>query len=285
MTYDKDVILQVDVITSEIPCLISKTTMKKAGAKINLVDDEIELFGNKVKMHSTNSGHYTLPIKDLVDKTNIASEVFMAKTDNPVYIHKSLGHPSRQAMVNTLKAANVQIDNLDNILNKLYENCLNCLYFHKTHVLANDFNNTICLDLKIWPKKKVIIFYIINAFTRFSQAHIIPDKTPESKISRLMDNWILNMYGAPKNIMTDCGGEFYNNKFKDMCQNLNIKIYNTAAESPFQNGICERNHAVTDRIMEKMSDDPTLTVKKALSAATFAKNALAWIQSNTARDK
>ena len=62
-----------------------KTTMKKAGAKINLVDDEIELFGNKVKMGSTSSGHYTLPIKDLVDKTDIASQVFMARTDNPVY--------------------------------------------------------------------------------------------------------------------------------------------------------------------------------------------------------
>ena len=60
-----------------------------------------------------------------------------------------------------------------------------------------------------------------------------------------------------------------------MCQNMNIKIKATSAESPFQNGLCERNHALTDSIVEKMlTDDPKLSFPRALNAATFAKNAL-----------
>ena len=73
----------------------------------------------------------------------------------------------------------------------------------------------------------------------------------------------------------DCGGEFFNAKFKDMCRNLNIRMLTTSAESPFQNGLCERNHAITDRIIDKMMmEDPTLTIDRALAAATFAKNCL-----------
>ena len=286
----KDVILQVDIITSDIPCLISKATMKRAGGKINLKDDTIELFGKTVQMDTAPSGHYTLPISDIKEKDKITSEVFMAKNmENPAYdeaqlkkIHQALGHPSRQAFTNTLRAAKIDIPDLNGLLDKIYEKCLTCLQFHKAHVkpkvslpLANDFNDTICLDLKIWPKYNKIIFYIIDAFTRFCQSHVIPDKTPESVIEKLMDNWIMNLYGTPKNILTDCGGEFYNSKFKDMAQNLNIRLYSTAAESPYQNGICERNHSVTDRIVEKMlTDDPSMTLGGELSAATFAKNAL-----------
>ena len=286
----KDIILQVDIITSEIPCLISKATMKRAGGVMNFRDDTIDLFGETVKLEESTSGHYTLPISDIKDKANITTEVFMANTtESPAIqeaqvkkVHHVLGHPSRQAFTNHLKATNMNIPNLDTILNKLYKSCSTCLQFHKAHVkpkvslpLANDFNETITLDLKIWPKYGKVVFYIIDAFTRFCQSHPIPDKTPETIIEKLLDNWILNLYGAPKNILTDCGGEFYNGKFKDMAQNLNIKLYTTAAESPFQNGICERNHALTDRIVEKMlTDDPNLDFDKALSAATFAKNSL-----------
>ena len=65
----------------------------------------------------------------------------------------------------------------------------------------------------------------------------------------------MNLLGAPESVVIDNGGEFYNSKFKDVCQNLNIKIKVTSAQSPFQNGLCERNHALTDNIVEKMMTD------------------------------
>ena len=285
----KNIVLMTDVVTSKIPCLISKTAIKKGGGVIDTVNDSIKLFGKDIKLEEAKSGHYLLPIQDVIRSQNEPAHVFMVNHDKPEYdemqvhkMHKALGHPSRAAFESTIKAANVKIENLDFILNKLYQSCMICLKHHKAHVkpkvglpLATDFNQTICLDLKIWPKKSCIIFYMIDAYTRFSVAKIIPDKKAETILQTLLDSWILNLYGAPNNVLVDNGGEFYNRKFKDMCNNLNIRMYASAAESPFQNGLCERNHAITDKIMEKMMDeDPEMTVERALSAATFAKNCL-----------
>ena len=60
-----------------------------------------------------------------------------------------------------------------------------------------------------------------------------------------------------------------------MHENLNIQVLNTAAESQWQNGVCERNHAVVDRCIEKiLEDQPDMPLPKALYWAINAKNAL-----------
>ena len=47
------------------------------------------------------------------------------------------------------------------------------------------------------------------------------------------------------------------------------------AESPWQNGLCEQNHAVVDRCLEKiMEDNPHIPLKTALSWALNAKNSM-----------
>ena len=40
-----------------------------------------------------------------------------------------------------------------------------------------------------------------------------------------------------------------------MFENLNIQVLNTAGQSPWQNGLCERNHAAVDRCLEKILED------------------------------
>ena len=47
----------------------------------------------------------------------------------------------------------------------------------------------------------------------------------------------------------------------------------TAANSPFSNGICERNHQVVDIMIEKIkAADPTISDQQALDHALHAKN-------------
>ena len=73
----------------------------------------------------------------------------------------------------------------------------------------------------------------------------------------------------------DNGREFANTEFTNMCENLNVFMMNTAAESPWQNGLCERNHAVVDHCLEKiLEDSPKLPLATALSWALNAKNSL-----------
>ncbi len=56
---------------------------------------------------------------------------------------------------------------------------------------------------------------------------------------------------------------------------LNTRVCTTGAESPFQNGVCERNHAIIDHMLQKLVDDnPDTDIKVLLSWAVMAKNSL-----------
>ena len=90
-----------------------------------------------------------------------------------------------------------------------------------------------------------------------------------------MEMWVGSGFGAPGKFLADNGGEFNNEEYRDMCQNLNVEIMHTAAESPWQNGICERNHAVVDLCLEKiLEENPAISDKVALGWALNAKNSL-----------
>ncbi len=52
------------------------------------------------------------------------------------------------------------------------------------------------------------------------------------------------LFGVPKKILTNNGGEFNNELVRDMAEQLNTIITTTAAESPWSNGIVERHNAV-----------------------------------------
>ena len=130
------------------------------------------------------------------------------------------------------------------------------------------------MDLKIW-NVNVNILYLIDMFTRFTTGRIIKSKKPSTIVDNVVQMWIGNGFGSPKKFLADNGGEFANEEFKDMCENLNIEVLHTAAESPWQNGLCERNHAVVDRCLEKiMEDNPKLNLSQGLAWALNAKNCL-----------
>ena len=58
----KKLSLKTDVVDSEIPLLMSKASMKKARITINTDNDTAEIFGIRVKLQSTSSGHYCIPV-------------------------------------------------------------------------------------------------------------------------------------------------------------------------------------------------------------------------------
>ena len=76
-------------------------------------------------------------------------------------------------------------------------------------------------------------------------------------------------------IYSDCGKEFSNDEIEEMSHCFGVEIKITAAYAPWMNGLNERNHCVTDRILEKMlADQPKLPLNVALCWANMAKNSL-----------
>ena len=49
---------------TEIPWLLSKNCMKTANMKIDFANDKVNIFGKKVDLQFTSSGHYAIPLRD-----------------------------------------------------------------------------------------------------------------------------------------------------------------------------------------------------------------------------
>ena len=80
--------------------------------------------------------------------------------------------------------------------------------------------------------------------------------------------------GSPFKIFSDNGGEFVSQDFIDLCENFNINIITTPAESPWLNGVCERHNKILTDIALKIKEDITCTWERALAWAVNAKNCL-----------
>ena len=78
----------------------------------------------------------------------------------------------------------------------------------------------------------------------------------------------------PTKFLFDNGGEFNNPQTLDLAEKNGIKLQGvTAAHSPFSNGLCEKNHEVCDRMMQKiMAGNEKLKDHEALDYALFANN-------------
>ena len=72
---DIPVLLTTDVISFDIPLLLSKESMKQANTAIDFKNDYAELFGKKINLFFTSLGHYCIPIKNVTN--NLQSSMML----------------------------------------------------------------------------------------------------------------------------------------------------------------------------------------------------------------
>ena len=93
---------------------------------------------------------------------------------------------------------------MDKLLDDIIDGCEGCILRKRSPdrpavamPMANDFNDVVSMDLKINHKHNTIILYIVDLFSRYTAAHVIPDKKPESVIKPFLQSWILTRFGPP----------------------------------------------------------------------------------------
>ena len=117
-------------------------------------------------------------------------------------------------------------------------------------------------------------YSMIDMYSRFTSAAFIKRKTCTEVLDKFMKHWVAS-YGCPGAILNDNGGEFTGEEIKEMKEALGSVDCTTAAEAPWQNGICERNHAVVDNILSRIvADFPNMQLETAIAWACSAKNSL-----------
>ena len=94
----KKCMIETDIVNSDIPLLISKSAMKKAEMKLDVVNDKAEIFGKEVNLENTSSGHYSIPLNEVTVSLErclfTECRTLDEKKKKVVKLHKQLAHPS-----------------------------------------------------------------------------------------------------------------------------------------------------------------------------------------------
>ena len=280
--------ITIDVIKSDIPLLLSKTEMKRIGISLDMKNDRGYINDKPLPLTTTTAGHYTV---DLLNATEEIEQVNIAELDtknNEVQmkaltkIHKQFGHRPKRQFVTILKEAGKWKDTFSGMIDEIMNKCEGCILRKRTPdkpavaaPTSNDFGQLLGMDLKVWDKDKgIYILYLIDTFTRYQVATVIKSKVADEIVKAFTLKW-LPIFGRVDRIITDNGGEFSNEEMREVASLLNIELWTTGANSPWQNGVVERNHYSTDVIIHAvMRDYPKMSLEVALAWAVTAVNSM-----------
>ena len=283
-------VLDVDIINSDIPLLMSKDHMRKIGIALDMSNDTATANGIPLKINTTSAGHYTLSLlgENDTEDTLVMQQLMLTELQNKdekkqykmlQKIHSQFGHRPKRVFVELLKSADQWRDDFDPMIDKILNSCEGCHIRMRNPArpvvaiaMSNDFNQLLSMDIKIYKGKYIL--YLIDTFTRYTIGTVIKSKEPEQVVKALMEKWI-RYFQKPKEIITDNGGEFTAELIKEVASRLDIKLHTTPAESPHGNGICEKNHHLSDSILENVNRDfPEIDLEQAVAWSCAAKNSL-----------
>ena len=300
---NKSLTLTTQVVTCNIPLLLSRTSMKKAEGHIDLKQDKVTLFGEKIPLKISKSGHYCIALyqnfqQSLNSLRNHVQNVMftiphcqtamfssnMFSSDNDTCyrqirkLHRQFAHPKPDKLKKLLCEAGIDDGSVLGMVEKVSNECDVCKRFkrppHRPIVsfpLANDFNETVAIDIKVVYGK--LVLHMIDHLTRYSSACVIANKRKETIVQGIMEYWV-RIFGPPGCFLTDNGGEFANDELVEYSEQFNIKLITTAAESAWSNGLCERHNASLANNIMKTIDDTKCDFVMAVHWSIAAKNSL-----------
>jgi len=285
----KNITMEVDVVSNDIPLLISKPSMTKLGMIVDFGNHIATMSNGKLlKLKCNSAGHYTIPVCEWTNENcNVVLHLEhlqqLSKEEKEIKakkIHRQFAHASKERLVRLLKNGGCKDKEFIQIIERVCDNCGFCIMYRRPKLRpivalpkADRFNQVVAMDLKEVEKGKVWILHLVDTATRYTSACLINTKRKEVVVTKLFQIW-LAYFGSPSKFHNDCGGEFCNEVLREMCEKFDIEAGTTPGESPFSNGIVERNNAILYESMMKTKEDANCSLEMALAWAVSAKNAL-----------
>ena len=282
------VMIKADIVESDIPLLLSRPLLKEMKCHMDYENDQVDLLDQTLQMDLTSSGHYCISVgnREQLQEVNLVELTKLDEgeaTKQLVKLHRQFGHPSKIRFRHLLEDAGAWKSSFSGLLDSIYSGCKHCLQYKVTSPrpvvcmpMARQFNDVVAMDLKEWGKGSWIL-YLVDMFSRYTMAIPISTKISSGIIDKIIINWV-KIFGIMGTLLCDNGGEFASLEMAEVTSILNIKYCTTGAESPFQNGLCERNHAICDNILTGLQADfPESSLDVLASWACMSKNSLQMI--------
>lgn len=179
--------IETEVVLADIPLLLSKTSLKRAGAVLDIENDKAIMFKQPVRLELTLSGHYCVNLRD--ESTPNGSDIQnedgilivterMTTQDKHFFfllkLHKQLGHASIDRLQKLLTCSGNTDEECTTIMKDIVQNCETCIRYSKPKQrpavglhMASTYNETVAMDLhELEPG--VWYLHAIDHFTRFS---------------------------------------------------------------------------------------------------------------------
>ena len=221
----KKVMICTDVVSNEIPLLLSRSSMKKSNMILNFVNDTVSVLGEDIELECTVSGHYCIPLSNtlldidskfyniVLHTTALKGLTRSEKSKKAMKLHQQFAHCSKERLIKLVKESK----NFDDkeFLETLEECCDNCEFCQQTKKaplkpivglsLANKFNQVVCMDLKEYKHNESWILHLIDSATRYSAACLVTTKHQDEIIQNIYLMWI-SYFGHPHKFLSDNGG-------------------------------------------------------------------------------
>ena len=168
--------MKVEVIISDIPLLMSRKAMEKAGIILDFKDKKITVFGKTVPMLQTSSGHPILRVQPSFNEsleealvvTNFETGTRAEQKKGMIKLHRQFGHMPVDRFVGFLKSTGVKWHpEMEQDLKEIMEGCVGCLQRKRNSDLpavvmpmATRFNEKVAVDLKAWGKDLYILYMV-----------------------------------------------------------------------------------------------------------------------------
>ena len=149
--------LNKDIAGSDIPLLLARKSMKKVDMTLDLKNDNAIVFGKSVKLITTKSSHYTIPIspyKTVLNNlttgintsiTPITTQTNKLKYDTASKLDSHFAHPPTERIVKLLNSAGDRSkddDELESLIKKVSDEFEICNVYRKTALCYQWQNKT-----------------------------------------------------------------------------------------------------------------------------------------------
>ena len=270
--------------------------MKKANKQIDFALDKINILGCDVQVIFSTSGHYCIPIgrlnsvsmgssEEVKEEVNMYCKELSEKTVSQKQeiaekLHRQFSHAKSDKLKVLLRDAEVMDKDLEDLSDRLDDSRSIYKKYRRPKPrpvvgfpVGKTFNETVGMDLKEWSHcPKIWFLHLVDHATRYNASCVIYTKRKEEIVKRIFQIWI-SIFDSAKKFFVDNGGEFDNDEFRSLCENVNIRICTTAVESPWSNGIVERQNATLGFSVQKIMDDLKCDLSLAVAWSVSAKNA------------
>ena len=281
-------LIEVDMVSNDIPLLISKPCMSEMGMSIDFGKNILSVGGKVVPLDVNSAGHYIVSVAELdIEKSNVVFHTVnlegssaAEKKRKALKLPRQFAHAPAERLIRLLKSGGCDDVDFIEAVNKCCAECDFCRKYRQpkpkpvvSFPKADRFNDMVAMDLKEVEKGKIWILHMVDCATRYTSACVVYSKKKDVILNKILTIW-LAYFGAPRKMHSDCGGEFSNEILRECNDKFGIETSTTPGDAPFANGIVERANPMLFESAMKTMNDVKCSLETAVAWSVSAKNCL-----------